>query len=202
MANFPFTHAEIMALAERITAGLTSRPDVYPDPRVDLPDFNASLEAFKAANSESVQANALKLAATMKRKKALADLKDKMRKQLRYAENLVGFDDDKLAIIGWSDKRPRISVAPGQAMDLEAVEQEETSVVLSWQAPPDGGKPVGYRILRRDQNTPDTWIYVEFALTTKIKLTNQPRHIDLEYKVIARNKTGEGHESNTVSVVL
>ena len=202
MANFPFTHAEIMALAEAIKAGLTSRPDVYPDPRVDLPDFNASLAAFKTANTEFVQANAAKLAATEKRKEALADLKNKMRKQLRYAENVTGFDDVKLNIIGWSDKRPRVSVAPGQALDLQAVEQEETSVVLSWQAPPDGGKPAGYRISRRDQNNPDTWIYVEFALTTKIKLTDQPRHIDLEYKVIARNKTGEGHESNTVSVVL
>ena len=37
---------------------------------------------------------------------------------------------------------------------------------------------------------------------TEAKLTDQPRHTDLEYRVIAINKAGQGEPSNTIAVVL
>ncbi|MHC4867734.1 MAG: hypothetical protein ACYTEX_26990 [Planctomycetota bacterium] len=38
-------------------------------------------------------------------------------------------------------------------------------------------------------------------MATKVKLLNQPRHIDLEYPVGALDKTGQGQMTNTVAVV-
>jgi len=53
MAQFPFTHADIMALAGSILAGLTDNPAVYPAPTVDLADFAtgyAYSSSFEASN--------------------------------------------------------------------------------------------------------------------------------------------------------
>jgi hypothetical protein len=61
---------------------------------------------------------------------------------------------------------------------------------------------MAYKILRRDDNETSTWMIAGTSIKTTITLTGQPRHIDLEYKVIAINKTGEGEASNTVTVVL
>lgn len=117
MAHFPFTHADIMALAEAIQAGLVKNPAVYPVPPVDLADFQATIDAYNHANTEFVKINALKEMATEERQRALADIKGKMRKQLRYAENTVGYDDNRLNLLGWAAKRKgKPLAAPGQAM--------------------------------------------------------------------------------------
>ena len=63
-----------------------------------------------------------------------------MKADIRYAENTVNFDDDKLKIIGWAGRKERTPLAPpGQ---------------------------------------------------------------ELEYRIIAVNKAGEGEPSNTAMVVL
>lgn len=87
-------------------------------------------------------------------------------------------------------------------MELKAVEQGTDYVVLSWEVPQEGGKPAAYKILRCDDSETSMWINAGTSIKTTIKLTDQPRHIDLEYKVTAINKTGEGQESNIASVVL
>jgi hypothetical protein len=202
MAHFPFTHADIMALAEKILAGLTANPDVYPAPTVDLVDFGAKITSCSQARAELTEAIAMKMMATAQHQQEIADLKGMMRKQLRYAENVTSFDDAKLKIIGWADKRERISTPPGQVVELKAVEQGADYVVLSWTAPIDGGKPSAYKILRRDEGESSKWLSADTAVRTTLKLTDQPRRVDLDYKVIALNKTGEGPESNMVSVVL
>lgn len=202
MAQFPFKQADVMALANEVLAGLTANPATYPAPPIDLADFAAAIDLFNQKNAAFVQANAAKEMATTEKQKALADIRDKLKKQLRYAENTVSFDDAKLNMLGWADKHPRTSAAPGQVTELRATEQETDYVVLSWIAPAEGGKPAAYKILRRDETDTDTWINAGTSIRTTIKLTDQPRHIDLEYKVIALNKTGEGPQSNTVSVVL
>lgn len=202
MAHFPFTHSEILSLARDVLGGMTDRPDVYPSPPVDLADFAAMIDLFWQKEAVLLQANAQKLTATKERQQALADLKTIIRKQLRYAENTVSFDDAKLGIIGWADKHPRVSVAPGQVLGLKAIEQGTDYVVLNWKMPADGGKPAAYKILSREDSETPAWMNAGTAIKTTIRLNDQPRHIDMEYRVVALNKTGEGRESNTVAVVL
>lgn len=202
MAQFPFTHADIMALAGSILAGLTDNPAVYPAPRVDLADFQAKIDSCTQARAELMNAIAVKEMATAQHQKELASLKDMMRKQLRYAENTTSFDDDKLKLLGWAGKREKSSSAPGQVRSLRAIEQGTDFVVLRWMSPADGGRVGAYQIFRRDDRQTGTWINAGVSMTTTVKLIEQPRHIDMEYRVAALNKTGTGQMSNTVAVVL
>ena len=201
MAHFPFTHADIMALARAIQAGLIKNPAVYPAPPVDLADFQAAIDAYNDANAKFVKVNALKEMATKERQRAFAVIKDKMRKQLRYAENTVGYDDNRLNLLGWAAKRKGKPLAtPGQVMLLKAVEQGDDWVALKWKTPVEGGKVEAYEIQR--DNDDGKWLHVGMALVCKAKLTDQPQLVDIRYRVVAANKAGEGPASNTVKVVL
>ncbi len=202
MAQFPFTHADIMALAGSILAGLTDNPAVYPAPRVDLADFQARIDSCIQARAALTEAIAVKEMATTEHQKQIAELKDMMRQQLRYAENETGFDDDKLKLLGWAGKREGHSMVPGQVRSLRAVEQGTDFVVLSWMSPAGGGRAGAYQIFRRDDRQSEVWIHAGVSMATTTQLLDQPRHIDMEYRVAALNKTGTGPMSNTVAVVL
>jgi len=60
----------------------------------------------------------------------------KSKAEIRYAENTVNYDDDKLKLIGWAGRAARTDLAPpGQARILEAPRQGEGWVFLDWKAP-------------------------------------------------------------------
>jgi len=202
MAQFPFKQVDVAALASSVLAGLSANPDVYPGPVVDLVEFEGQIEAYNQALAELVRINALKEAATKKKQEAFDRMKVSLKKQLRYAENVTGFDDTKLNMLGWAGKRQRSSAVPGQVRHLRVLEQGTDFVVLSWKAPAAGGRAGAYQIWRRDDRQSNTWINAGVSMATQIKLPDQPRHIDMEYRVAALNKTGQGSVSNTVAVVL
>jgi len=58
-----------------------------------------------------------------------------------------------------------------------------------------------YKIQRRIR-TEDQWQDVTTSIETESTLVDQPLKNQLEYRVIAVNKTGEGQPSNTTTVVL
>jgi hypothetical protein len=126
-----------------------------------------------------------------------------MNRDLRDAEHTTGFDDDQLKRLGWAGKKvPTAMAVPGQVRSLRAVEQGANFVVLSWMSPADGGRAGAYQIFRRDDRASEAWVHVGVSMATTAKLLDQPRHIDMEYRVAALNKTGQGPVSNTVAVVL
>lgn len=62
-----------------------------------------------------------------------------------------------------------------------------------------------YIVLRREHvpGQPFTnWAHAALALETEITLTNQPRYIQLEYRIIAVNASGVSVPSNVAAVVL
>ena len=68
-------------------------------------------------------------------------------------------------------------------------------------APADGGAPSAYKVIRRER--PDgPWEDVATAVITEATLVEQPKEKELEYRIIAVNKAGEGEPSNTEMVVL
>ena len=142
-------------------------------------------------------------AATTTKDEALEALTDAMKTDLRYAENTVNFDDDKLKLIGWSGRRtPRALSPPGQPRLLEAPRQGEGWVFLDWKPPADGGRPAAYTIERRAGGVDDHWQAVATAIETEATLVDQTRGPELEYRIIAVNKAGESPSSNSVEVVL
>jgi hypothetical protein len=174
----------------------------FPSPPVATADLTTLLDDYTAARNAAIAAQAAAEQATSDKDAKLTALIDGMKSDLRYAENTVDYDDEKLESIGWAGRKPRTPLtAPGQTRLLEARLQGEGTVTLTWRAPVDGGKASAYRVMRR-QRPEGPCSDVGTAVTPEIELTEQPRGIEYEYRVIALNKAGDGEPSNTVVVVL
>ena len=202
MARFPSKQAEIVALAEAMITGFTDNATLYPGPPVDPVHLTMEKDAYITAANAAIAAAAAAEAATSSKDDALEDLIGAMKSDLRYAENTVNFDDEKLKLIGWAGKKaPHALTAPGQSRLLEAPRQGAGWVFLDWKKPVEGGTPAAYRVMRRER--PDgAWSEVATAVITEATLVEQPTGIELEYRIVAVNKAGDGEPSNTAMVVL
>ncbi|MBN1555975.1 MAG: fibronectin type III domain-containing protein [Phycisphaerae bacterium] len=185
-----------------MVSGFAANPGVYPAPPVSPAELLTMLETCMAAHNACVAAQAAAEQATADKNEVFGNLVDAMKSDLRYAENTVDYDDEKLKLIGWAGRhKPTPLAAPGQCRLLEIAKQGEGWLMLDWKAPADGGKPAAYEIQRRER-TGGTWQSVATALTTEVNLVDQPRGKELEYQTIAVNKAGAGEPSNTVMLVL
>ena len=202
MPRFPKKEAEVQPLAMSIILGLWNNQPVYPNPPVDVFTLFGKKNLYINAKNSTIAAQAAAEAATTAKDEKLADLIDAMKPDLRYAENVTKFNDDKLKLIGWAGKKAKTPLAvPGQARLLEAPKQGAGWLFLDWKAPADGGKPKAYKVQRRNRSA-GAWKTVATAILSEITLVDQPKRTGLEYRVIAVNKAGEGQASNTVEVVL
>lgn len=202
MARFPKSEAEIMALAQVMGTGLAVNDAIYPDPPVTMVNFGSAIMAYSTARNAAVAAQAAAELAIAAKDEALQALTDAMKSELRYAENTVNYDDDKLKLIGWGGRADKTSLqTPGQARTLEAPREGDGWIYLDWKEPVDGGAVAAYKVQRRLR--PDgAWLDVGMAVESEITLTNQERGKEWEYRVLAVNKTGESIASNTVMAVL
>jgi len=208
MARFPSKEAEVLVLAQELTTGLGANAATFPSPPVpvDFPPPDPSLtlwiSEYVTARDAAVAAAAAAEEATTTKDEALQTLIDAMKADLRYAENTVDFDDDKLKLLGWGGRKtPTALEVPGQARTLEAPQQGEGWIFLDWKEPIDGGKPAAYKIHRRERPE-GPWGDVSMAIESEITLADQTRGTEWEYRVVAVNKAGEGVPSNTVMAVL
>jgi len=198
--RFPKKEAEIQPLAMSIAFGLWNNQPVYPNPPVGVFTLVDKMNLYINAKNSNITARAAAEQATGDKDDALENLIEALKDDIRYAENTVNFDDDKLKLIGWAGKKAKTPLAiPGQSRLLEAPKQGGGWVFLDWKAPADGGKPKAYKVQRRSG---ESWADVATAIITEATLVDQPEKTQLEYRVIAVNKAGEGQASNTVAVVL
>ena len=202
MARFPKKEVEIAALAERLYRGLLDNNPTFPQPPVHPMLLRMRKLTYQSRHNNFMAANAAAESAIADKDDALENLIDALKSDIRYAENTVNFDDDKLKLIGWSgNKTPTALAPPGEVRQLEAPKQGDGWVFLDWKQPAEGGKVSAYKIQRR--NRPEgAWQDVATAIETESTLVDQPKGIELEYRVIAINKSGVGSPSNTVMVVL
>ena len=202
MPRFPKKEAEVQPLAMSIVLGLWNNQPIYPNPPVDVFTLFGKMNLYINAKNSTIAAQAAAEAATTAKDEKLADLIDAMKPDLRYAENITKFNDDKLKLIGWSGKKAKTPLTPpGQTRLLEAPKQGDGWLFLDWKAPADGGKAKAYKVQRRNRSA-GAWKTVATAILTEATLVDQPEKTELEYRVIAVNKVGEGEPSNTVMVVL
>ncbi len=207
MARFPKSEAEIVILAQTIASGmLPAGPDGpnpnFPAPPVTSANLTTLVTAYSTAKTAAMAAQAAAEQATTAKDEKLTELVEGMKSDIRYAENTVNFDDEKLKLIGWGGRKaPTALEPPGQTLMLEARNQGEGVVTFTWKAPVDGGKPSAYRIMRRERPG-GPWIDVGTAVVTHATLVDQTRGKEFEYRIVAINKAGEGEPSNTVLVVL
>lgn len=201
MATFPSTETEVAALALTMVGGFDDNVGVYPSPPVATLDMTALLNAYNDAKGAAVAATAAE-SATSAKVVALEELVAAMKSDLRYAENTVDYDDEKLKLLGWAGrKEPTPQTPPGQTPSLNVVKQGEGWASFTWKSPVDGGNPSAYRVMRRERPA-GLWLEVHTAVITEATLVEQPRGKELEYRIVAVNKAGEGEPSNTEMVVL
>nr|VFK15797.1 MAG: hypothetical protein BECKLPF1236A_GA0070988_101338 [Candidatus Kentron sp. LPFa]VFK31517.1 MAG: hypothetical protein BECKLPF1236C_GA0070990_101418 [Candidatus Kentron sp. LPFa] len=87
MAQFPRDETGVLGLAQEIADGLAANRSTYPAPPVSVEEIEAATEDCNAAR-DAVQAAKAALDAAIKAKeKAFDTLEDKMKKEIRYAEN-------------------------------------------------------------------------------------------------------------------
>lgn len=207
MPKFPKREADILALVNAMIAG-------YIAHLADFPSSNRLVLVTKrnfylGARNNQIDALAEAEVATEQKDTKLAVLIELMRKELRKSEVDVGSDLQKLEYIGWGPKAPPSPAdPPGQPRNLEAAIQGAGTILLDWKAPVrgSGGAVRTYVIERRDQpeggGAFGEWQQAGIAIETESTLMNQPRGIQLEYRVRAINTGGESVSSNTVAVVL
>ena len=202
MARFPKKEPEIVALAEQLWRGLWDNNSTYPAPPRHPFFLRFKMLIFKNRRGTAIAEQAAAEAATANKDDALDDLVEAMKTDIRYAENTVNYDDDKLKLIGWAGRKVATPLAiPGQTRLLEAPRQGDGWVFLDWKAPVDGGKAAAYKIMRREQ-ADGSWEDVATAVISEATLVEQPRGRELEYRVIGLNRAGQSQPGNTVNVVL
>ena len=206
MPTFPKREADAIALANAMIAGFQQNPTVFP--HADVPGMQALRTTYETKKAEQLDAAAKAELITEAKDQALAALEDLMKNQLRQSEVDTADDAVKLAMIGWGPKAPaQPSNPPGQPRNLDPVIQGPGTLFLDWKqpAPGPGGRVRTYLIERREQATGGSfneWHQVGIALEHNSTLTEQPRNIQLEYRIIAVNNGGNSVPSNTAAVVL
>ena len=152
MAVFPKREAQIAALAEQLSRGLLDNNPVFPAPPVHPILIRIRKLQYQSRHDNFLAARAAAESAIANKDDALENLIDAMKADIRYAENTVDFDDDKLKLLGWSGKKAKTPLAaPGQIRQLEAPKQGDGWLFLDWKAPAEGGKVSAYKIQRRNR---------------------------------------------------
>ncbi|MBP8131901.1 MAG: fibronectin type III domain-containing protein [Candidatus Hydrogenedentes bacterium] len=206
MPNFPKREADAVALADAMIAGYQQNPAVFP--HADMPTLQSLRTAYQTKKNEQLDAEAKAQLATEAKDIALDALEGIMKVQLRQSEVDTADDAEKLELIGWGPKAPaQPSNPPGQPRNLDPVIQGPGTLFLDWKAPAPGpgGRVRTYLIERREQVSGgafNEWHQVGVALDSELTLTDQPRNVQLEYRIIAVNNGGNSVPSNTAEVVL
>ena len=205
MPRFPRQEVQIDALAQSMEYGLLHNLALWPAPPTSWLWMKIKRLQYTNRRKQMIAAKAAAAAAYTAQQEALKDLIAAVKKNLRYAENTVDFDDHKLKLIGWSGKRTaRTAEPPGQTSLLKVNTTPNGKVKLTWQLPADGGRIDAYSIQRRcyTGTAPGRWQDIHTAVTTETVLEEQPRNESLEFRVIALNPAGRGEPSNTETITL
>lgn len=201
MARFPQTEPEIAALALVVTQGLREAAEDFPAPPVPADELQTRLDRFNTALAATVAAENTFREQHAEKDDALEDVVDGVKATLRYAEVAVRDKPEKLSRLGWGPRRSSSALqTPGEVRDITIVAEGDTWAILRWKPPVDGGAPAFYRIQRKREGAP--WEDAGTATGAEQLMSNQPRGVELQYRVLAVNKAGTGQPSATVTLVL
>ncbi len=201
--RFPKQKAKIVKLAQDMVSGFSKNAAIYPDPPVSAKDLKKYLDESLKTGDEAEQIHAEALKKTAAEDKALDKLEGAMKKDLRYAENKVDFDNADLKKIGWHGRHPKESLEPpGGCFELEAaVDSDKKTVTMTWKNSKEGGRPSVYKIMRFTE-ADSGWHLIDISHYRKVVLTGQPEKTKLRFRIVASNRAGDGKPSNTVSVMV
>ncbi len=204
MATMPNTESGLVTLAQNIIDGITAYPTLFPG--LTPQELSDALEAFNVALTAQQKARASAQLATEAKNLEQGYLNTAIRKYVRQAEVDCINEPGNLLLIGWGPKAQPVPIAaPGSPTNLRSLSQEFDSVSFVWEKPRTGGAVRNYALYRTTVD-PESglahWTLVDFYYSNEATATNQPRGVQLYYKVNAVNAGGTGPNSNTLPVVL
>ena len=209
MPTFPTKETEVAALGDAMVAGYTAHPADFPsiDPLVELVALQAALTNYQADRQSQIDTRAQANMATETKDDKLDALVEVMRNDLKLSEVDTIEAPEKLLQIGWGPRQqPQPVVAPSQPTNLHPVAEGQGILWLAWDSSVSGGAVRNYIIERREQPAGGgefgDWDIVGSVLNNEISLNDQPRGVQMEYRVKAANLGGESTPSNTAAVVL
>jgi hypothetical protein len=119
MARFPETEPDIAALATVMIDGLRKAVEEFPAPPVPPDALQESLDQYNATRTAAVAAESAARDHVALENRALDQLADDMRLDLKYAEVTAKDTPDQLLKLGWGPRRdPRTLELPGVVRDL------------------------------------------------------------------------------------
>jgi hypothetical protein len=201
MAIFPKTEDSVSRLVMQMVNGLNQHSDLYPS--VSEVSKTALMQAYAfyndAKNSRDT-ARAAARSATTAKNNAQAALEEQMRKTIHLAEHDCIESPDDLGYIGWGPRKdPNPLAKPGNPSGLRQVYEGAGTITLEWDKAKNGGHPSSFYVERSDQPTgggiPGPWTLIATSYGTTISLLNQPRGIEMQYRIIATNATGDSMPS-------
>ena len=200
MPIFPKTEAGIIALAQQVEGGLNNNLKLSDSP-VAKEDFTAMLSAFLAKRDSIIVKEAGLGVDYDEKEDLLDDLTEAMKRVIDFLDSKTGGDPTELASIGWGTSSTPTKQPPGQPRTLEIISETDANLFLDWKSAIDGGRAASYRVERRERPS-GAWETCGATNVTEIHLTNQPRGIELEWRVIGFNSNGDSVPSNTVAATL
>ena len=205
MPTFPTKPADVLTLVKTMATGLSVHPEIFPNPPYSPDDLNTEAENYRAKHEANIEAQAHAEETREAEKAALERMKTKAKAVVAFAIHTT-HEERELNLVGWSNRStPTPTPPPEQPDSLQSPRYGDGTVYLSWAAPNGGGKVQAYRIQRREIHTdgPDTdWVDSGMSVIAEATLTNQPKSLMLEYRVIAVNLAGESDPSNVVSLTM
>ena len=211
MPEFPRNKDSIMILAARTMTGINANPTIFTNPPYDAGPLAASISNVidKMGIRQALEGQLSD--AVIEENNAIQTTIEVEQHILRQAENDFKNDQAKLELLGWGKVSDPRHHKPGQTRNLEVQVQGPTSVQLDWKAP-EKTKHVGsvrfYRVERMIRNIETNEITEEFGVwqsttsNTELVVHDQPRRVEIMYRVIATNPNGDGPHSDTETVVL
>ena len=211
MPQFPRTKNDILILAGRTMTGINTNPTIFSNPPYDAGPLTAAISDSITKMGARQALEAQLRDAVLEENNAIQTVIEAEQHLLWKAKNDFKDDPAKLELIGWGKESDPRHQPPGQPRNLEVQAQGTTSAQLDWKAP-EKSKHVGsvrfYRVERMIRDIETNEITEEFgvwqATTTDTELVvhDQPRRVEIMYRVIATNPNGDGPHSDTETVVL
>ena len=205
MPMFPKKQVAILALATRMYTGY--RDHMADFPSSDWFQLRIKYVLYETAKNLQSQVKSQVRLATDTKNASLKQLRKVMKNCLRKSQVDTAAGPEKLALIGWGPKTAsQPAEVPGQPSELRIIAQGRRTILLNFDRPAGGGTVRNYIIERREQSAGNAefgpWHIAGTSLNNQIDLANQPRGIQLGYRLIASNPAGQSLPSNTVAVVL
>lgn len=211
MPQFPRTKNDILILAAKIVFGIGNNPADYPNPPFDQTNLNTLLGTLILQTADRVSKDAAAKAALDLENGTIEDIVDESKRFIRLAEATHNQVAPTLQMIGWDARGAAQSFPPGEVRNLEVVDQGAGTAFLDWKAPARSasvGLPDYYLLERRVMNTQtntlveDWGVWKETATDSEKTVINQPRGVEITYRVTAVNTNGPGPAVTSEQVVL